>query len=87
VPWVEVQVFGVTSVNPMHNAQVCYFKKKKKERKKKAQEKSGSKGKKKHDKKKAQGERKKNYQSSKLTPGGQFHPIHEIPDGGFLDCC
>jgi hypothetical protein len=29
-----------TSVNPVHNAQVCYFKKKKKERKKKAQEKS-----------------------------------------------
>jgi len=27
-------------VNPVHNAQVCYFKKKKKKRKKKAQEKN-----------------------------------------------
>jgi len=23
----------------------------------------------------------------KLTPGGQFHRIHEIPERGFLDCC
>ncbi len=37
----------ITSVNPMHNAQMCYFKKKKKKRKKKAQEKNKSKGKKK----------------------------------------
>ncbi len=37
-----------TSVNLVHNAQVCYFKKKKKERKIKAQEKSESKGKKKN---------------------------------------
>jgi len=63
----------------VHNAQVCYFKKKKKKRKKKAQEKSESKGKKKHDKKKVQGKKKKSYWPSKLTPGGQFHPIHEIP--------
>jgi hypothetical protein len=34
---------------------------------------------KKHDKKKAQGKKKKNYWPSKLTLGGQFHPIHEIP--------
>jgi len=61
----------------VHNAQVCYFKKKKKERKKKAQEKSESKEKKKHDKKKVQ-EKKKKLLTRKLTPGGQFHPIHEI---------
>jgi hypothetical protein len=53
------QKFTYTSVNPMHNAQVCYFKKKKKKRKKKAQEKSENKEKKKHDKKKAQGKKKK----------------------------
>jgi hypothetical protein len=28
---------------------------------------------------------KKNYWPSKLTPGGQFHPIHEIPERDFLD--
>jgi hypothetical protein len=29
--------------------------------------------------------KKKNYWPSKLTPGGQFHPIHEIPERDFLD--
>jgi len=29
--------------------------------------------------------RKKKYPPSKLTPGGQFHPIHEIPERDFLD--
>jgi hypothetical protein len=29
--------------------------------------------------KRAQEKKKKNYWPSKLTPGGQFHPIHEIP--------
>jgi hypothetical protein len=28
---------------------------------------------------------KENYCSSKLTRGGQFHPIHDIPEWDFLD--
>jgi hypothetical protein len=30
-------------------------------------------------------EKKNNYWPSKLTAGGQFHPIHEIPERDFLD--
>jgi hypothetical protein len=29
--------------------------------------------------------KKENYVPSKLTAGGQFHPIHEIPERDFLD--
>jgi hypothetical protein len=41
--------------------------------------------KKKSERKKNAQELKKNYWPNKLTPGGQFHPIHEIPEGEFLD--
>ncbi len=36
-------------------------------------------------KKKGPGKKKKNYWPGKLTAGGQFHPIHEIPERDFLD--
>jgi hypothetical protein len=29
--------------------------------------------------------KKKTIWPNKLTPGGQFHSIHEIPEGDFLD--
>jgi len=35
--------------------------------------------------KKKGAEEKKIYWPSKLTPGEQFHPIHEIPERDFLD--
>jgi len=35
------------------------------------------------EKKEAEG--KKIYWPSKLSPEGQFHPIHEIPEQAFLD--
>ncbi len=34
---------------------------------------------------KIKGPGKKTYWPNKLTAGGQFHPIHEIPEGDFLD--
>ncbi len=36
-------------------------------------------------KKKKAWEKKKNYWPTKLTPGGHFHPIHEIAEPDFLD--
>jgi hypothetical protein len=35
--------------------------------------------------KKKGAEEKIKYRPSKLTPGGQFHPIYEIPEREFLD--
>ncbi len=59
------------------------FQEKEKKRKKKAQEKNESKEKKNMIRKTLKG-KKKNYWPSKLTLGGQFHPIHEIPERGLF---
>ncbi len=37
------------------------------------------------EKKKKAKKKNKNYWPSKLTPGEQLHPIHEIPERDFLD--
>ncbi len=62
----------------------CVISRKRKKREKKRPRKKVKARKKKSMIRKRLKGKKKNYWPSKLTPGGQFHPIHEISERGFF---